>query len=97
MITRDSVVIVSDSLIVADIEDEAVLLDKEKGVYYGLNEIGTSIFDRLDEPRTAGEIIEKMKTEYDVDSQRLADDVVSFLNKMYDRGLVRVKTEASKA
>jgi len=50
-----------------DLVEEAALLNLKDGVYYGLNPVGARIWNLLQKPITAGEILEVIIEEYDVE------------------------------
>ena len=50
-----------------EVEGEAVLLDIERGEYFGLNEVGTRFWVRAREDRDIGAIIDALLDEYEVE------------------------------
>lgn len=93
MIDNSSVIVISDNLTVADLDGEAVILDQNEGMYYGLNEVGAYMLKLVEQPRIVQEIIDIMIDEYDVEVERLRSDVFAFLEEMHDNGLVRIMDE----
>lgn len=86
----DAPVVVSDSLAVADLGDEAVLLDPTSGKYFGLNEVAARVVSLTAEETTASLVIDQLQGEFEVDRSRLASDVVTFLEDLQRRGLLVV-------
>ena len=84
----DAPVVVSDSLAVADLGDEAVLLDPTSGKYFGLNEVAARVVSLTAETTTASQVIDQLLGEFEVDRGRLTNDVVSFLEDLQRRGLL---------
>lgn len=82
-------ILVADGLESANLDGETVLLDVTSGHYFGLNEVGSRIIELAGEPTTVEQVIETMLAEYDVDHERLAQDVASFVQQMMDRKLIR--------
>lgn len=85
----DQVHSVSDVLF-QEFIDEAVLLNLKSEEYYGLNEIGMTIYKLLMEQKSTDEIINRLLDEYDVDEQTLRNDLAELISKLAERGLVTV-------
>lgn len=80
---------VSESIVYAELEGEAVLLNVDSGTYFGLNEIGTEIWKRSEQGFTLEEIIEQLCCEYDAERSVLTNDVDRFVVALTEHGLVR--------
>jgi hypothetical protein len=74
----------------APVDDELVMLDPEQSRYYGLNEVGVSIWELLERPCTVDEICGKLTAEYHVTADLCRDEVSGFLERLVDAGLVVV-------
>lgn len=78
----------SDASLATTIDGEAVILETESGVYFGLNEVATYIWELLDEPRDLEELCEAVLSEYDVSRERCERDLQEVLRDLEGRGLV---------
>lgn len=87
--TEHSVIIAADDLTVADLGEEAVLLDASTGMYYGLNEVGARVLSLIGQPRAVGEVMAAVLEEYDVPTDKLRPELTAFLEKMAERGLIQ--------
>jgi hypothetical protein len=76
-----------EAIIFAELDGEAVLLDIDTGIYYGLDQVGTEIWGLLQQGKNEDEIVRQLNEEYDVDLAQLRPDVVSFLAELQDHGL----------
>src|SRR5262245_43041359 len=85
-------VVVSPSVVFRQLEDGAVLLDLESGVYFGLDEVGTRVWTLLAEHKTAEAVCHAMLAEFDVDPAVLADDVRRLVGELQQNGLLRTAT-----
>ena len=85
-----TIIVQTTGLIAADMDGEKAMMSVEKGKYYGLNAIGSSIWELIDKPVTVQKVIEELLKEYDVEENRCQSDVCIFLNKMYDEGLISI-------
>ena len=57
---------VSDHILTRQIDNETVIMDMERSVYCGLNEVGTRIFELIKDEKTLAEITDVIMTEYDL-------------------------------
>jgi Coenzyme PQQ synthesis protein D (PqqD) len=87
MNTSSRRVVISESVSHAVLGDEAVLLDVQSGVYFGLDSVGTRIWQLLAGECTEEEINRQLLEEYDVDPEQLRADVAGFLRSLAEKGL----------
>ena len=81
-----------ESVVDAVLGDEAVLLNVESGVYFGLNAIGARIWELLVEGPTQEEIVGRLLDEYDVEAAQLRADIEGFMQALAAKGLTRSVT-----
>jgi len=73
-----------------DVSGEAVLLNLGTGVYYGLNEVGAFIWQRMDGDHTVDDLVEEICAAYAVDRERAAADVRRLVAELLEAGLIGV-------
>ncbi|MEM1115078.1 MAG: PqqD family protein [Bacteroidota bacterium] len=91
LISPGTTVVVSQNLAVADLGDEAVLLDPNTGNYFGLNEVAARILELAASETTVDRIVKALLDEYDVDRARLEADVAVFVKDLEAKGLLSVR------
>lgn len=89
-ITRASRLSAKDSVTIAELDGEAVMLDVATGRYYGLNGVGLAVWQLVTESKSVSEIVARMGEIYEVDRERLRSDVIDFVEKLAEEGLVEV-------
>lgn len=89
-VTQQSTVVASVRQVSSDLGGEAVILQLESGVYYGLNAVGAAIWALLREPRMVEEIQEAILAEFAVDAERCQNDVIALLRQFEAEGLIEV-------
>ena len=82
---------ISGEVLSQEVNGETVLLDLEGESYFGLNEVGTRIWQLLQGDSSVGEMLETLSGEYDVGDEQLATDVEELLNKLKEAGLVMLE------
>jgi len=73
------------------LDDETVLLDLASGTYFGLNEVGASIWAMLREEASVAEMREKILRNFDGASvETITKDLEHLLTDLEGRGLIEV-------
>ena len=86
---KDRVVRVVDDVLCRVLDGEAVLLNLEDGTYFGLDPVGTRIWQLIDEERgTVRGILAALLREYDVDPEQCEEDLLRLLAELRSRGLI---------
>lgn len=65
-----------------DIDGQVVLLSMANEKYFKLNEVGSRIWELMEKPITVGDIIDKLRTEFDVPEEQCQRQVLSFLAQL---------------
>jgi hypothetical protein len=78
----------SESLLVAGVHDETVMMDIHSGHYYGLDDIGTDIWKRLESPCRFGHLVDSLAADYDADREAIARDVTNLVAQMASNNVV---------
>ena len=89
-LSTETPVVISQTLTVADLGNEAVVLDPATGMYFGLNEVAARILALAQSPTTIGEIVAQLYEEFDASHAQLVDDVSAFVHSLEERGMIRV-------
>lgn len=91
----DQIVTLSAEVVFQEIGGESVLLDLRTSTYFGLDPVGTRIWQLLAADGQVGRVVEQMLAEYDVARPRLEADVAALLAELAEAGLVSVAHGAS--
>ena len=70
------------------LDDEYVMLDPGPGVYYGLNVVGTAVWQFIQQPRLPDEIVDHVCARFEVARDRCREDVAALVADLASRGLV---------
>jgi hypothetical protein len=82
---------------VAELGEEIVFLDMERGVYYGLTDVAASAWRRLQEPMRFEDLVQAVMEEYEVDRERCEADLRTFLEQLNQKGLVTADADPAGA
>ena len=87
-ITSDTLVMRNSDMLTSKMDGEIVMMSIENGEYYGLDLIGSKIWELMENPLQVNEIIEQLLAEYDVDPEECSKDTIEFLRALTDRNLI---------
>ena len=85
----------SEGFITSTVDDEVMMMSIEKGHYYGLDDIGSHIWQQLENPVRVADLCAQLSTEFNVDQDQCETDVLAFLNELADEGMISIVTESS--
>ncbi len=75
---------------VREVADELVILSLESEEYFGLDPVGTRIWQLLATEATLQDVLDAMLDEYDVDEATLAGDVETLVSELTSRRLIEL-------
>jgi len=79
----------SSAVSFTDLDDEAVLLNVDTGLYYGLDPVAADLWRLLLTGASQYELCQALVDKYDVESERAALDVAQFVDQLLAEELVR--------
>jgi hypothetical protein len=82
------------SVVDAAIEGEIVALDVQKGTCYGLNRVGSRIWELLDSPVRIADLCTQLASEFEVEPSVCERQTVDLLEELRAEGLLVVVTES---
>lgn len=77
--------------LVAALGDETVMMSLSRNNYYGLDDVGSRIWQLLAQPQTIPLLCTSLQQEFAVDAETCQRDVTIFVQKLVDEGLVAVR------
>ena len=81
---------VSGDVVSRNLMGEAVLLDLATGTYFGLDEVGTRVWQLLERHGSIDAVVPALLEESAVDEPRVRADVDRLIRELSDKGLVRI-------
>ncbi len=81
---------VSNEVVFRILGGEAVLLNLTSGTYFGLDEVGTRMWQFLSEHGSSEKVIELMLKEYEVEEAVLQSDLDELVKDLLQHGLVNI-------
>lgn len=79
---------VPSDVLFEQVKSETVLLQLSSGEYYGLNAVGSRIWELVKEGASTGEVLKSLVEEFDASEEQLRNDLVRFVQALRDLGLL---------
>ena len=90
MVAKYDIVSVSQSQVYTTLGSEAVVLELQASNYFGMNEVGTAVWNFLQQPREVSDVIEHIVNNYEVSAEQAEIEILSFIQNLVDKNLVVV-------
>ncbi|MEA3492519.1 MAG: PqqD family protein [Campylobacterota bacterium] len=87
----DNKITFAETVFAQEVDGEIVLLDMKSENYFGLDEVGSSIWQAMESGKTIREVREIVLNQYDVESDVLERDLLGFIKKLVESGLIELK------
>ena len=91
MLNKDDYVNRNSEVFASEIDDEVVMMHIKTGKYYGLDDIGSRIWELMENKIQVKTIIEQLLKEYNVDEQECEKDVLELLEQLESNNLIEVQ------
>lgn len=92
-ITLQSIVHQDPEMVSAPMEDELVMISLQKGMYYGLDNISSEIWQRIEKPISVADLCNGLLEEFDVDPEICQRETLELLNWLYSQELIKIVAE----
>ena len=89
-VTLNDSVKIAREVVFQKVGEEIVLLNLETGFYYGLNPVGSRVWELLAEEGSLRAVFEKLEKEYEVAPEDFQQDIVRLVQELMAKGLVEV-------
>ena len=87
----DRIVRIPDEVVFRELQGEAVILNLASSTYFGLDTVGTRIWQLCEAHGSLGAVFEAMQQEFDAPVDTLRSDLLTFIDDLLAKGLVTVQ------
>jgi Coenzyme PQQ synthesis protein D (PqqD) len=91
-VSLDNTFILSKDAVFRDLHGEAVILDLGSGTYFGLNTVGTRIWQLIEQHGRLKTVFDELCREYDAAPGELERDLLELVARLADVRLVEAKS-----
>jgi hypothetical protein len=79
---------VSRDVVFRDLDGEAVILDLASGVYFGLDPVGTRMWQLIEQHGSLGDVLDALCGEYDASRDTIERDLTALVTELLDKHLL---------
>ena len=79
---------ISDDIVSRNLQGEIVLLDLKTGSYYGLDVMGTIMWDLIQKHKSLEKVHGLLTEEYDIAEVQCTQDLLNFVSTLHDKKLI---------
>ena len=80
----------AETVFAQEVDGEMVLLDMNSENYFGLDEVGTAIWQAMQKSGDLQIVYQTLLEQYEVEAEILEKDLLDFAEKLQESGLVEV-------
>jgi len=90
----DARVVVPEQVLFQELEGESVLLNLDTETYFGLDDVGTRMWEALTGSDAIESAYNSLLTMYDVSPEELRQDLTELVEQLLDKGLLSLEHES---
>lgn len=90
MFSVSAVIKKSEHQVSCSLDNEVAILETKSAIYFGLNKVGTHVWQLLKGPHSVDHICDSVANRFDVDPSTCRADVIRFLTSLQQAGLIEV-------
>jgi len=94
-IFSNSTIVATSAQVSTALGEEIIILHTERGVYFGLNGVGSLIWKQIQLPCRVEEIRDAIMREYEVSADRCEQDLTNLLQELHQQDLVEIRDETA--
>ena len=87
---------VSTNQVSSELAGQSVILNIDRGIYFGLDEIGARVWNLIQQPQKMSVVRDALVRKYEVTPQCCEQDLLSLVANLADEGLVTVTHESGQ-
>jgi hypothetical protein len=84
----DATIVRTSETLATEVDGEIVLISIRDGRYFGLDQIGSEIWRRLETPKRVDALCDELKAHFDGDPEVIERETLVFLGTLSDSNLV---------
>lgn len=86
--TRSRRFVVPAGVVKRSLDGELVMLNLDTSKCFGLDDVGSRMYELLVSSESSGQVFETLAAEYDVEPERLRRELDELISSLLDRGLL---------
>ncbi|HUK37057.1 MAG TPA: PqqD family protein [Vicinamibacterales bacterium] len=82
---------IPEDVVFRELQGEAVILNLTSSMYFGLDPVGTRIWQLCETHGSLRAVWDAMQHEFDAPGDRLRSDLLTFVDELLDKGLLAIR------
>ena len=82
---------IPDDVVFRELDGEAVVLNLDTGIYFGLDAVGTRIWRLIEARKPLRIVLDTLIDEYEASPDRLQSDLLAFVERLNGKGLLSLE------
>lgn len=82
-------ILISDEVLTQNLDGEIVLLDLQSEQYFGLDDVGSAMWNALAQTGSVEAAFQQLQSTYDIEPDRLHQDLLSLVGQLRENGLLK--------
>jgi hypothetical protein len=82
---------INDDAVFRELDGESIVLNLQTGTYFGLDEVGTRVWQLIDRYGALFVVRDALVAEFEVDADTAGRDLMDLVSDLAERGLVDVE------
>jgi hypothetical protein len=91
MLTLNSIIQRDPEVIVAEADNDLIMVSIATGSYYGISDVARDIWEAIECPKRISDLVDGLTASYQIDSSSCKEQTLSFLETLRNEGLLRVE------
>jgi hypothetical protein len=91
MVSLDSIISAGSDQLSCDVQGETAILHVREGVYYGLDGVGTRVWELIQQPIRVRDLCDRLVAEFEVERAQCEGDLLQLLDDLNAAGLIRIE------
>lgn len=88
---RVTVLLASPRHLDCGLSEEAVILNLDNGLYYGLNPTGSQVWELLKAGTTFGAVVDALFDRFDAPRETIEEDLRRLVEQLHQQGLIQIE------
>jgi len=78
------------SVVFNEMDGEIIMMSIDKGEFYGINSLGSRIWQMLETPKAVSEVCDALLPDFDVTREQCEKDILFFLNRLAEKEVIKI-------
>lgn len=80
----------NSEMVASKMDGEIVMMSIDNGEYYGLDPVGSRIWELIEKPTLVNALIDNLLGEFEVSREQCEEDTFAFLNQLLEKKLLLI-------